>query len=41
MPYTEKQRRMFNAKCGKGDQEMCKLAKEANRLPLRKKKGKS
>jgi hypothetical protein len=40
VPYTSKQRAMFNAKCKEGDREMCKLAKEANALPTRKKKGK-
>ena len=40
MPYTEKQRRKFHAECRKGNNEMCKLAKEADRLPTRKKKGK-
>lgn len=33
MPWTEAQRRMFNAKCAEGDKEMCKLAKEANAMP--------
>jgi hypothetical protein len=35
MPYTAKQRAMFNAKCKQGDREMCKLAKEANALPVK------
>lgn len=37
MPYTESQRRLFNKKCADGDKEMCKLAKEANAMPTRKK----
>jgi len=41
MPYTEKQRKMFNAK-KKSDPKMAKLAKEANSMPVKKaaKKGK-
>jgi hypothetical protein len=35
IPYTERQRKMFNAKCKNGDREMCKLAKEANALPVK------
>ncbi len=32
MPYTAKQRRMFNARADQGDPEMAKLADEANAL---------
>lgn len=41
MPYTEKQKKMFNAKA-KTDPKMKKLAKEANSKPTKKpvKKGK-
>lgn len=43
MPYTEKQKKMFNAKA-KSDPKMAKLAKEANSKPTKKavakKKGK-
>ncbi len=42
MPYTEKQRKLFNAK-KKTNPKMAKLAKEANALPAKKaaaKKGK-
>lgn len=35
MPYTEKQRKMFNAK-KKTDPKMAKLAKEANKMPVKK-----
>lgn len=35
MPYTEKQRKMFNAKA-KDDPKMAKLAKEANSKPAKK-----
>ena len=46
MPAVSKaQQRMFNARCGKGDKEACKLAKEFNvsgkafqKLPEHKKK---
>jgi hypothetical protein len=43
MPFTDQQRRKFHAECRKGDREMCKLAKEANALPVKapKKKGKA
>lgn len=37
MPYTEKQRKMFNAKAKK-DPKFKKLAKEANSMPLKKAK---
>jgi hypothetical protein len=36
LPYTESQRRKFHAECRKGDREMCKLAKEADSMPVRK-----
>lgn len=39
MPYTEKQKKMFNAK-KKSDPKMGKLAKEANKMPVKKKKAK-
>lgn len=32
MPYTEKQRKMFNAKAAEGKPGMKKLAKEANAM---------
>lgn len=35
MPYTEKQRKMFNAKA-KTNPKMAKLAKEANSMPVKK-----
>ncbi len=35
MPYTEKQRKMFNAK-KKASPKMAKLAKEANAMPVKK-----
>lgn len=35
MPYTEKQRKMFNAKA-KDNPKMAKLAKEANSKPVKK-----
>lgn len=35
MPYTEKQRKMFNAKA-KSDPKMAELAKEANSKPVKK-----
>ena len=36
MPWTEAQRRKFHAECRKGNREMCRLAKEADRLPVKK-----
>lgn len=36
MPYTALQRKAFHAKCEEGDQEMCRLAKEADALPTRR-----
>lgn len=35
MPYTAKQRKMFNAKA-KDDPKMAELAKEANSKPMKK-----
>lgn len=35
MPYTDRQRRMFNAKA-KTSPKMAKLAKEANSMPVKK-----
>jgi hypothetical protein len=42
MPYTEKQRKMFNARAKK-DPRFRKLAKEANSMPVKKpvRKGKN
>lgn len=34
MPYTEKQRKMFNAKA-KSDPKMARLAAEANSMPVK------
>lgn len=40
MPYTEKQRKMFNAKA-KTNPKMKKLAEEANSMPVKRAKKKA